>query len=524
MVEVRSDELPGVLGPTLALTAITEDAALQRRLLASPLVQRLNLGAVPTMRISWDQPHEGNLFEHLYRGGRSSARRREDALVRVLLITAGAGGMYCGSCLRDNALAAELIAGGHDVSLLPIYTPTRTDETNVSDSRVFFGGVSVYLQQHLPLMRRTPDFIDKLWDSAAVIRAVSGRGVSTDPKLLGELTVSMLKGEEGFQAKELRKLLRWLQEQPRYDVINLPNALLIGLAPALRRAGFGPLVCTLTGEDLFLDGLQEHYRSEALALIRRHATSVDAFVSVSAYYAEFMTTYLGLPADRVHTVPLGITLEGHGARERRPDAPFTIGYFARIAPEKGLHLLAEAYRKLRRDHGLTHVRLLAAGYLAPEHREYLARIEEGLRGAGLAGEFEYRGALDRDHKIAFLRELDVISVPSPYAEPKGMYLLEALANGVPAVQPRHGAFPELMEATGGGLLFQPNDTDDLALKLLVLARDREQAARLGRAGAEAVRARFGAAHMAEETLRLYASLARPAPDGAPASLQGERSR
>ena len=66
VVEVRPDELPGVLGPTLTLTAITDDPALLRRLLASPLVQRLNLGAVPTLRISWEQPHEGNLFEHLY--------------------------------------------------------------------------------------------------------------------------------------------------------------------------------------------------------------------------------------------------------------------------------------------------------------------------------------------------------------------------------------------------------------------------------------------------------------------------
>ena len=131
--------------------------------------------------------------------------------MRVLLVTAGAGGMYCGSCLRDNALAAELKARGHDVFLLPLYTPTRTDEPNVSDSRVFFGGVSVYLQQHVPFLRHTPDFIDRLWDSAAVIRAVSGRGVSTDPTLLGELTVSMLKGEDGFQAKEMRKLLRWLR-------------------------------------------------------------------------------------------------------------------------------------------------------------------------------------------------------------------------------------------------------------------------------------------------------------------------
>jgi hypothetical protein len=66
VVEVRPDEIPDRLGPTLAVTAITSDQSLVRRLLASPLVHRLSLGPIPTQRVSWDQPHEGNLFDHLY--------------------------------------------------------------------------------------------------------------------------------------------------------------------------------------------------------------------------------------------------------------------------------------------------------------------------------------------------------------------------------------------------------------------------------------------------------------------------
>ena len=337
--------------------------------------------------------------------------------MRLLIVTAGAGGMYCGSCLRDNALATELIARKHDVTLLPVYTPTLTDEPNVSGGRVFFGGVSVYLQQHLSLFRHTPDFLDRLWDSPALIRAVSGRGVSTDPKLLGELTVSMLKGEQGFQAKELRKMLEWLRTLPPYDAVNLPNALLLGVAPSLRRERLGPLVCTLQGEDLFLEALQEPYRSQSMALIRRLASEVDAFVAVSASYADFMTGYLGLPRERVRTVPLGINFDGHAPREAPSGGPFTIGYFARVAPEKGLHLLADAYVRLRRTHGVAGTRLAVAGYLAPEHRAYLAEIEAGLAKAGLADEYSYAGVLDRDAKIAFLRGLDVLSVPSPYVEP-----------------------------------------------------------------------------------------------------------
>src|SRR5688572_29656955 len=112
--------------------------------------------------------------------------------MRILSITAGAAGMYCGSCFRDNALARELLARGHDVTLIPVYTTTRTDEPNVSRPGVLFGGISVYLQQHSPFFRRTPRFLDRLWDSPAVIGAFAGRGVSADARLLGDLTISML--------------------------------------------------------------------------------------------------------------------------------------------------------------------------------------------------------------------------------------------------------------------------------------------------------------------------------------------
>ena len=339
--------------------------------------------------------------------------------MRILQITAGAGGMYCGSCLRDNALAAEMMARGHDVSLLPVYTPTLTDEPNVSEGPVFFGGISVYLEQKFPLFRRTPAILDKLWDSAPVIRLATGRGVSVDPKDLGELTVSTLKGEEGFQAKEVRKLVEYLAGEPPYDVVIIPMSLLIGLAPPLKRALGRPILCTLQGDDLFLEGLGEPYRSESKALIAKHAPVVDAFVATSDYYSDFMAGYLGLPRTKIFTVPLGISLEGHDPRPRPRGEPFTLGYFARVAPEKGLHQLAEAYRILRRERGLPPSRLEAAGYLAPEHRPYLGGIEAKLRDWGLHEEFRYRGTLDRAGKIAFLRSVDVLCRAEPVRGAEG---------------------------------------------------------------------------------------------------------
>src|SRR5688500_18815558 len=95
-----------------------------------------------------------------------------DPAMKILQITAGAAGMFCGSCTRDNALARELLSRGHDVTLVPVYTPTSPDEPNVSRSHVLFGGISVYLQQHSAIFRRTPRFLDRVLDAPGVIGAL----------------------------------------------------------------------------------------------------------------------------------------------------------------------------------------------------------------------------------------------------------------------------------------------------------------------------------------------------------------
>ena len=426
--------------------------------------------------------------------------------MRVLSFTGGAGNMYCGSCLRDNALASALLARGHDVVLTPVYTPTRTDERNVSKHRVAFGGISVFLEQHSSLFRHTPRALDRLWDAEWVIKMASKRQIKVDAKSLGELTVSMLRGEQGFQRKEIDKLLDWLRVEPRFDVVNLPYTLLLGLAAPLRRALNVPVCCTLQGEDLFLDGLGEPWRQQSLDLIREASAHVDLFLPVSRYYAEFMPGFLGLPREKMRMVPLGINTDGYGPRPSRPAGPFTIGYFARIAPEKGLHVLAEAYKHLRARPGVGESRLVAAGYLAPEHREYLDRVIADLKAAGLGDQFEYRGEVDRQQKISFLRSLDILSVPTPYEEPKGMFLLEAMANGVPVVQPRRGAFPEMIETTGGGIVVEPDNAAAMVDAWIDLWRNPELAAALGAAGVRGVREHYTVDRMAESVERVYAEL------------------
>lgn len=414
--------------------------------------------------------------------------------------------MYCGSCLRDNTLAAELKRQGHDVVLMPVYTPTLTDEENVSDSQVFFGGISVYLQQKSAIFRYSPAFLDRLlFDNSWTLRKASQRSIGVDPQFLGEMTVDMLRGESGPIGKEFRKLAEWLQTERRFDVINLPFTLLISLAEPLRRASGGALiVCTLQGEDLFLEGLTEPYKSKALQLIREAVQHVDRFLAVSAYYADFMNRYLDIPREKIRVVPLGVSLAGHEAKKKPIRDVVKIGYLARIDPAKGLHHLGAAYRLLRKKTDLPAMRLEVAGYMLPEHQGYLEQEQSAMLAAGLGDEFRYHGVVTRDEKIRFLQDIDIFSVPTDYEEPKGLFVLEALANGTPVVQPAHGAFPEILSRAGGGLLVEPRDPQALADSLELMIRDAKRREELGMQGAEGVRLHYSAEAMASAQLEAIA--------------------
>ncbi len=433
--------------------------------------------------------------------------------MRILQLTGGAAGMYCGTCLRDNVLAATLIKQGHDVTLLPLYTPTLTDEPNVSNEHIFFGGISVYLEQHWSLFRKTPWLLDKLWDSKTALKAAAKRSISVDPHFLGEMTISMLEVEHGRLKKELQKMLHWLEGEPRPDVVNLPYTLLAALAGPLKETLGCPIVCTLQGEDLFIDGLMEPYRSRAKALIKEHLPHIDCFLAVSEYYAEFMVDYLGIPANKMELAPLGVTTDGYRDGPAARNKCFRIGYFARIAPEKGLHILAKAYEIVREEGA--DCCLEAAGYMAPEQRPYLEKIQQDLKESGLY--LTYHGALDREQKIAYLQSLDVLSTPTVYADPKGLFVLEAMAGGVPFVQPRHGAFPEIVRKTGGGMLFEPQNPRALADALLEVIGNEQLRSDMARKAYHGVREHYRTDQMAAQTAAILARLTNPQMAATPAT-------
>ena len=422
--------------------------------------------------------------------------------MKIVYLAAGAAGMYCGSCLHDNTLAAALLELGEDVLLVPTYTPLRTDEENVSQPRLFFGGINVFLQQKSSLFRHTPWFLDALLDSPALVSLATKFSVSVDPTKLGALTVSMLEGEHGRQKKELDKLVRWLDGEPPPDVVHLSNAMLMGMAGEIRRLGV-PVVCSLSGEDVFLERLREPYYSQARAALRERVQHVQAFVALNGYYADYMSDYLQVPRDRIRVIPHGVNLKGHGTRKPNGGDGFTIGYMARICPDKGLHHLVSALEILNDDRSLPEIRLRVAGYLGRGDRKYFETLRSRTRAWQRPDRFEYRGEVSREQKIEFLQSLDVMSLPTVYRESKGISVLEALANAVPVVLPAHGTFPEIIATTGGGALHKPEDPRSLAEALRRLIQNPAEADALGRTGQQAIHARYNAAAMAQETRRLY---------------------
>ncbi len=426
------------------------------------------------------------------------------APLKIAFITAGAAGMYCGSCMHDNTLARQLMGRGHDVSLMALYTPLRTDEENVTLDRVFYGAINIYLQSKLSFFRHTPRLIDWLLDRPRLLGWAAKLGSSTAASELGDITLATLQGADGPQAKELDRLVAWLRDDLRPDLVHLSQTLMLGLAPRLGEELGVPITCALLGEDIFLDGLREPFHSQVLEIMRRNARQVAAFIAPCQYFADLMGEQLDLDETKIHQVPLGVDNQDFNSPPPtpRPVDRVTLGYLARMCPEKGFHLLLDAFRRLASED--PRLRLEVAGYLGGGDRAYFEEQRRRVAAWGLEDRVRFHGEVDRAGKIRLLHSLDLFSVPSVYSEPKGLSVLEAMAAGVPVVVPEHGAFPEILGATGAGLLVEPGSVDSLVTGLRRLIADPDQRRHLGEQGRRAVEhGAYGASAMAVATLDVF---------------------
>jgi glycosyltransferase involved in cell wall biosynthesis len=417
--------------------------------------------------------------------------------------------MYCGACTRDVVLARGLLARGHTVQIIPLYTPLRTDRDVPPVTPVFYNGVLCYIEQFAGLFRCLPRFLERALSSAALLRVASRFALSTRPSGLGALTVSVLSGAHGRQARELSGLVEYLKSGPPPDLIRLPNSLLSGLAEELRAHLRCPIVCALQGEDSFVEALPEPHRAQALDLLRKNARAIDLFIATGEAYTRRMAALLGVPAEKIRVVRTGLDAESFPVNEKRPRAPFVLGYLSVITPRKGLDVAVAAFRLLAGEQHRD-VRLLVAGKVLD--KRYWREIERKVSDAGLAGRFEYLGEVDLAGKLEFFRRCSAFTLPSRIEEARGLAVMEALSRGLPVVVPQAGIFPEMLARTGGGALFPPGDAAALAREVARLQDDPAAADELGRSGAAGVRREYSAAQMVAGVEEVYAGLlaARPA--------------
>jgi len=435
--------------------------------------------------------------------------------MQILFMTPGSGdNFYCENCMRDKAAVMALRAAGYDAMSLPLYLhPQMQDTAPPTDVPIFFGGINVFLQQHVRFFRRTPRWLDKLFDNRWLLKLAARKADMTTPGELGRTTLSMLQGEKGRQVKELDRLTGYLTDTLSPDVIVLSNALLLGTAKRLKETLGCALVCMLQDEHEFVDSLPDTFPEQVWQLMREQGRYVDMFIAGSQYYADVMQPRLDLPDDRIRVAANGIDPEGYLPASEPPTTP-TVGFLSRLYPEKGLDLLAEAFIRIKADPDLSNARLLIAGGSTGADRRFVQSVRRTLASAGVDGDVEWLDDFDHDAKRQFLPRLTVMCVPDRIGPASAIFVIESLLAGVPVVEPACGVLPELVATTGGGLLFEPENVDDLAAKLKTLLTDPHRAHALGQAGRRVALDRFTAQAAATRLARIFEEITQTANNSA----------
>ena len=430
--------------------------------------------------------------------------------MKIAQLTPGTGSFYCGSCLRDHTATKALQKIGHDAYMVPFYLPFAL-ETPEQDARsgIFMGGVNLYLQHKFPALKKLPRLVGRVFDGVGFLRWSSKRGDMTDASQLGELALATIGGNAGNQPREMERLVEWMKDDGLPDVLVLSNVMLAGLVPHLRAELDVPIICTLHGEDTFLDRLPSPCREQAWATLKDRVSAIDHFVAVSRYYQQTMQARLDIPAENISYIHNGIDLTDYANHQRQPfdtESPLTIGYLARMCEDKGIHTLIEAFIELKQRDTIPRLRLHADGVVLNADQKLLTTLQEKIADAGHADDVRFRANVERHDKLEMLHSVDILAVPALYGESFGLYVIEALAAGTPVVQPRHAAFPEIVEATGGGVLHEPNDATALAdaLEYLLLNHDRRLA--MGERGRQAVQENFSDRRMAVQLADLYCNV------------------
>lgn len=425
--------------------------------------------------------------------------------MQIIHIIPGSGGsFYCGNCLRDSEYMQGLKRAGVEVIKVPMYLPIFADKHDIEEVPVFYGAISLYLKHAFPVLRKAPGWVDKILNSGPAMKFAAGMAGSTNPKGLEDMTISMLLGEAGEQKEELDQLIDWLENHCHADIIHLSNALLIGLARRIKERLNVKVVCTLQDEDVWVDAMDEHYKNQTWKLMKERARDVDAFFAVSKYFANEMQPILDIDQEKLFIQHITIDPADY-TYQNTAEKPLNIGYISRMCESNGLEVLVDAFTILKQDQTWRDVKLIITGGATGENDAFMKKIRKKIRQSGLEDQVDFHKDFEAG-RHDFFKKVSMISVPVLEGEAFGMYLLESMASGVPVVQPALGAFPEIVEKSGGGIIYEPNTPEKLAEALSGLLGNREKLNQLSEAGRLGVEQKFNIHQQANVLVNIYKSL------------------
>ncbi len=428
----------------------------------------------------------------------------------VQIIPGSGGSFYCGNCLRDSKFVDSLKKQGHTVIKVPMYLPLFSDEHDISDVPVFYGAISIYLKQLYPIFRKAPKWFDKLLNSKPLMKLAAGMAGSTNAKGLEEMTVSMLMGEGGKQKEELNKMIDWIAENCKPDIIHLSNALLLGLSKRIKEKMNVPVFCSLQDEDVWVEVMKPSFRKKVWDLMSENAKYVDSFIAVSDYYASAIKQWMYIPSEKTKTIHLGVDPSEYEYVSPK-DKKREIGFISRMNYENGLDILIDAFIELKKLKRFEDVHLHITGGSTGEDSKFLKEQKGKLEKSGMKPFSHFWDGFEGNHRKNFLKRMNIISVPVRNGEAFGIYLTEAMASGIPVVQPALGAFPEIINKTGGGVIYDKNNPEALSKALIELLDDFEKIETLSTNARSGVEKFFNINEQALKLTEVYKSIKKAFP-------------
>ena len=431
--------------------------------------------------------------------------------MRIVFLVPGSGaGFYCENCMRDLPLINALKRQDMEVTMVPIYLPLFTDEDSfIDDHGVFLGAINLYLKYKFPALKKMPSWMSRILNSVPMLKLAAKLSSSTEATSLEDMTMDMITGDMPYIEKEIGHLTEFLTDSIKPDIVHISNALLVGLGIDIKRKLWEKgikcgLVCTLQDEHTWLDVMEGPYKTMGWETLKNSVRDVDMFFPVSSYYKQFMDARMAIPSGKSSVIFNGIEYEKYSEVKPAADPP-VIGYLSRLHKGYGLDRLAGVYIRLKKEPAFKDLQLRITGGATGADRSYIGQVKSKLKKHIKTGDVKFFKHFDIESRLSFFHGMTLLSVPMEQPEAFGIYLLEAMASGIPVVQPAIGSFPEIL-LDGPGRVYDPDRDDALYDAVRGILLDREHLNDRADKARERIKDNFSLDVVAEKLKESYRAL------------------